>query len=58
MAMLIDKNGRIVRQEKLPKGGRAAQAVLANLREVPEPRKDKGGMFNLGQRAMLREKSK
>jgi hypothetical protein len=53
--MLVDTNGRAVRAEKLPKG-RAAQPALATLREVFQPSKDKSGMFNLGERAVLRSK--
>jgi hypothetical protein len=51
--MLINPTtGREVRAESLPKG-RAAQAVLAKLIEVAEPRKDRSGMFSIEQRAVL-----
>lgn len=51
--MLIDKKGRIVDPDKLPKGKR--EAALAELREVPGPHKRHGTMFTLEQRAVLRE---
>jgi len=52
--MLINPTtGREVRAESLPKG-RAAQAVLAKLIEIAEPRKDRSGMFSIEQRAVLR----
>ena len=54
--MLIDDNGREVRADSLPRNRKAREAVLATLREIPVPHKDKSGMFRLGLRATLREK--
>lgn len=56
--MLIDTNGKQFRAEKLPKGGRAKEAVLATLSEVLEPAPQKGGSFSLGERARLVERAK
>lgn len=53
--MLIDKKGRIVDPDKLPKGKTKREAALAELREVPGPHKRHGTMFTLGPRATLRE---
>ncbi len=53
--MLIDKKGRIVDPDKLPKGRAKREAALAELREVPGPHKRHGTMFTLEQRAVLRE---
>ena len=53
--MLIDKNGRIVGPDKLPKGRARREAALAELREVPGPHRRHGTMFTLEQRAVLRE---
>lgn len=52
--MLIDKKGRIIDPEKLPKGKAKREAALAELREVPGPHKRHGGMFTLEHRARLR----
>lgn len=56
--MLIDKHGRAVNQDKLPKGKAKRQAALAELREVPGSWRGHGKMFTLEQRARLREASK
>lgn len=53
--MLIDKQGRIVDPDKLPKGRAKREAALAELREVPGPHKRHGTMFTLEQRARLKE---
>ena len=53
--MLIDKKGRIVDPDKLPKGRAKREAALAELREVPGPHKRHGTLFTLEQRAVLRE---
>ena len=53
--MLIDKKGRSVAPDKLPKGKAKREAALAELREVPGPHKRHGTMFTLEQRAVLRE---
>ncbi len=53
--MLIDKKGRIVDPDKLPKGRAKREAALAELHEVPGPHKRHGTMFTLEQRAVLRE---
>lgn len=53
--MLIDKKGRIIYPDKLPKGKAKREAALAELREVPGPHKRHGTMFTLEQRAVLRE---
>lgn len=56
--MLIDKQGRIVNPDKLPKGKAKRQAALAELREVPGRWRGHGKMFTIEQRARLREASK
>ena len=53
--MLIDKKGRIVDPDKLPKGRAKREAALAELREVQGPHKRHGTTFTLEQRAVLRE---
>lgn len=54
--MLIDpKNGREFNADKLPRGGKARDAVLATLREVPIPQKMRGPMFSLQERALLKQ---
>ena len=53
--MLIDKKGRTIDLDKLPKGRAKREAALAELREVPVPHKRHGAMFTLEQRAVLRE---
>lgn len=53
--MLIDKRGRIVDPDKLPKGKAKREAALAELREVPGPHKRHGAMFTLEHRARLKE---
>jgi len=56
--MLINSNGREMRAETLPKGGKPRDAALATLREVLVPASIQKGMFTLGERALLREKAK
>ena len=56
--MLIDKQGRAVNPDKLPKGKAKRHAALAELREVPDRWRGHGKMFTLEQRARLREVSK
>ena len=53
--MLIDKKGRIVDPDKLPKGWAKRKAALAELHEVPWRHKRHGTLFTLEQRAVLRE---
>ena len=53
--MLIDKQGRIVNQDKLPKGKAKREAALAELREVPDRWRGHGKSFTLEARARLRE---
>lgn len=56
--MLIDKQGRVVNPDKLPKGKARREAALAELREVPGPHKRHGTMFTLDQRARLKDARK
>lgn len=56
--MLIDKQGRIVNPDKLPKGKAKREAALAELRELPGRWRGHGKMFTLEQRARLRGASK
>lgn len=53
--MLIDKKGRKFDPKKLPKGRHQREAKLATLREVSDVKPKHGSMFNLGERARLRE---
>lgn len=53
--MLIDKKGRKFDPKKLPKGRAQREAKLAGLREVAEVRPKHGNLFNLGERARLKE---
>lgn len=53
--MLIDKQGRIVRADKLPRGGKAREAALASAREVLVPERTRDASFTLGARAFLKE---
>lgn len=52
--MLIDKKGRVFDPKKLPHG-KGRDKVLAELREVFCIRPKHGTMFNLGERARLKE---
>ena len=56
--MLIDKHGRVVNPDNLPKGKAKREAALAELREVPGRWRGHGKMFTLEQRARLWEASK
>lgn len=53
--MLIDKQGRIVDPDKLPKSRAKREAALAELREVPGKWRGHAKQFTLGARARLRE---
>ena len=53
--MLIDKQGRIVNPDKLPKGKAKREAALAELREVPDKWRGHAKQFTLEARARLRE---
>lgn len=53
--MLIDNKGRVVRAEKLPRGGKARDAALASVREVLVPERKQDSTFSLGARALLKE---
>ena len=53
--MLIDKKGRPFDPKKLPKGRRQREEKLAGLRETSDLRPKHGSMFNLGERARLKE---
>lgn len=52
--MLIDKQGRTVKADKLPRGGRARDAALASVREVLVPERTRDASFTLGARAELK----
>jgi len=56
--MLIDKQGRIVNPDKLPKGKAKREAALAELREVPDRWRGHGKSFTLEQRARLKDARK
>lgn len=56
--MLIDRKGRAFDPRRLPKGRDKREAVLASLTEVVAPRHNHGNLFNLGERARLKEKTK
>lgn len=53
--MLIDKKGRPFDPKKLPKGRNQREAKLAALREVDGVKPKHGNLFNLGERARLKE---
>lgn len=53
--MLIDKQGRVVNPDKLPKGKAKREAALAELREVPGKWRGHAKQFTLEARARLRE---
>ena len=55
--MLIDKQGRVVNPDNLPKGKAKREAALAELREVPD-RWRSGKSFTLEQRARLKDARK
>ena len=52
--MLVNKNGIQVNPKTLPTGRSAREAVLANLREVLEPARDRSKMFHISERAKLK----
>lgn len=55
--MLVNKNGVQVNPKTLPTGRaarEAREAVLANLREVLEPARDRSKMFHISERAKLK----
>lgn len=52
--MLVDKQGRVVNPDKLPKGKAKREAALAELREVPDYWRGHGKSFTLEQRARLK----
>ena len=52
--MLIDKQGRAVKPDNLPKGKAKREAALAELREVPDRWRGHGKSFTLEQRARLK----
>jgi len=57
--MLIDNNKREFNPDKLPKNPKARAAVLATIREIPEPQKMRGGnMFSIEARAVLKLSSR
>ena len=56
--MLIDKQGRAVSPNKLPKGKARREAALAELREVPDRWRGHGKSFTLEQRARLKDARK
>lgn len=56
--MLIDKQGRVVNPDKLPKGKAKREAALAELREVPDRWRGHGKLFTLEQRARLKDACK
>ena len=56
--MLIDKQGRAVNPDKLPKGKAKREAALAELREVPDRGRGHGKQFALEQRARLKDARK
>ena len=52
--MLIDKQGRAVNPDNLPKGRAKREAALAELREVPDSLRGYSKSFTLEQRAHLK----
>lgn len=52
--MLIDKQGRAVNPDNLPKGKAKREAALAELREVPDRWRGYSKSFTLEQRARLK----
>ena len=56
--MLINKQGRAVNPDKLPKGKAKREAALAELREVPDLWRGHGKQFTLEQRARFKDERK
>ena len=52
--MLIDKQGRTINPDTLPKTKAKREAALAELREVPDRWRGHGKSFTLEQRARLK----
>lgn len=51
--MLLQKDGKVFNPKHLPSGRAAREAVLATLREVRAPVRDRSKWFQIGERARL-----